>query len=178
MEPSDGEIIAGVLDGERQRFAVLVERHGGALLSWLARRVSGADEARELYQETWVRAYQGLARLEDPGRLRGWLLGIAAHVLGKRRRRRGTLRFEPLGAHEPTQAPAPAPIERAELFERVRDAVAGLPPRQREVFELRALAGLEHRDVAERLGIREDNARANYYQAVRKLRALLGDELT
>ncbi len=178
MEPSDGEIIAGVLDGERQRFALLVERHGSALLCWLRARARSAEEAGELFQDTWVRAYQGLGRLQDPSRLRAWLLGIAAHTLHKRRRRAGTLEFEPLGTLEPAARADPVHLEEAETAGRVRAAIAGLPPRQREVFELRALIGLDHGEIADRLGIREDNARANYYQAVRKLRSVLGDELT
>ncbi len=176
MEPSDGEIIAGVLDGERQSFALLVERHGSALLAWIRSRARGAEEARELFQDTWMRAYQGLGHLRDPSRLRGWLLGIAANALHKRRRRAGALAFEPLGAFEPQARVDPLQLEQSESAGRVRAAVAGLPPRQREVFELRALVGLDHGEIAERLGIREDNARANYYQAVRRLRAVLGDE--
>lgn len=178
MESSDGEIIERVLGGEPGCFDLLVDRHGAALLGWLGRRCSGREEARELYQETWVRAYEGLARLEDPGRLRAWLLGIAYNLVGKRLRRAGALGFEPLGEREPHAAEVRDPLERAELGTRIQAAVERLPERQREVFELRALVGLDHAAVAERLGIREDNARANYYQAVRRLRSELGDELT
>lgn len=175
-DAGDDELIDRVLAGEGAAFAPLVERHGPALLGWIARRARGAAEAADLYQETWLRAFRGLGRLEEPGRLRAWLLGIAFHTLDKHRRERARHPAEPLGAHQPPSADVPAPLEGREFEQRVRAAVERLPPRQREVFELRALVGLDHAAIAERLGIREDNARANYHQALRKLRAELGDE--
>lgn len=175
-ELGDAELVERVLAGERAPFALLVERHGPVLLGWIARRVRGAAEAADLYQETWLAAFRGLERLERPERLRAWLLGIAFHVLDKQRRARARRPAEPLGAREPPVEPQPAPLEGRELAARVRAALERLPPRQREVFELRALVGLDHAAIGERLGIREDNSRANYHQALRKLRAELEDE--
>ena len=180
MEPTDADLVAGVLAGDRDLFGTLVERHGRVLLGYLQRRARGPDQARELFQETWVRAYEGLGRLKDGQALRPWLIAIASNTLIKRLRRAEPLSLEELGPSVlgPSAAPGPGEgVEREELRARIEREVAGLPGRQREVFELRALSGLSHADVAALLGIREDAARANYYQAVRKLRARLEDEL-
>ncbi|HVS19491.1 MAG TPA: RNA polymerase sigma factor [Planctomycetota bacterium] len=174
--PGDGELIDRVLAGERAPFEQLVERHGPALLGWLARRARDDGEAVDLYQETWLCAWRGLGRLQEPGRLRAWLFGIAFHTLDKHRRGRARRPAEPLGEREPALEPGPTSLERDEFAGRVRAAIERLPPRQREVFELRALVGLDHAAIAARLGIREDNARANHHQALRKLRAELEDE--
>lgn len=175
-DADDGELIDRVLAGERAPFERLVERHGPALLGWLARRARDEGEAVDLYQETWLRAWRGLGRLHEPGRLRAWLLGIAFHTLDKHRRGAARRPAEPLGEREPAERPRASALEGAEFAARVRAAVERLPPRQREVFELRVVAGLDHAAIAERLGIREDNARANHHQALRKLRAELEDE--
>jgi RNA polymerase sigma-70 factor (ECF subfamily) len=174
-DAGDGELIDRVLAGDGAAFGPLVDRHGPALLAWLARRTRGAAEAADLYQETWLRAFRGLGRLEEPARLRAWLLGIAFHALDKHLRSRARRPAQPLGTLEPAREDEPAPLERGEFAARVRAAVGRLPPRQREVFELRALAGLDHAAIGRQLGIREDNARANYHQALRKLREELGD---
>jgi RNA polymerase sigma-70 factor (ECF subfamily) len=175
-EPGDGELIDAVLAGERAPFAVLVERHGPVLLGWIARRARDPAEAADVYQEAWLRAFRGLQRLERPERLRAWLLGIAFHALDKQRRALARRPAEPLGAREPPAEADPAPLEGREFAAAVRAALARLPPRQREVFELRALVGLDHAAIGARLGIREDNSRANYHQALRKLRAELEDQ--
>jgi RNA polymerase sigma-70 factor (ECF subfamily) len=172
---SDREIIAEVLAGDRERFGVLVERHGRALLGYLRRRVP-ADEAVELFQETVVRSFEGLAGLREPGRFRGWMITIAHNSLRKRLRR-----VEPLPLEAAGLALAPDEVgglERGEDRARIARAVAALPPRQREVFELRVAEELSHAEIAGLLDIREESSRANYYQAVRKLRAELEDELT
>jgi RNA polymerase sigma-70 factor (ECF subfamily) len=171
---TDSEIVARVLAGDRECFGELVERHGRALLGYLGRR-TGAEEARELFQETLVRAFEGLGGLRDPERVRGWMISIASNTLGKRRRRREPLPLEAAGTrHAPDETGAG--LEAAERRARIEHAVGGLPERQREVFELRALQELSYAEVADLLGIREDNARANFHQAVRKLREKLGDE--
>ena len=151
-----------------------MERHGRALLGYLARR-TGPDEARELFQETLVRAFEGLAGLRDPERLRGWMISIANNTLGKRLRRVEPLALEAAGSLRVLDE-AGRELEAAERRARIERAVADLPARQRQVFELRALQELSYSEIAGLLDIREDNARANFHQAVRKLRQQLEDE--
>jgi RNA polymerase sigma-70 factor (ECF subfamily) len=176
LEPTDAQLIEAVLAGDRTRFTELVERHGRVLLAFLARRSRDFEEAREVYQETWVRAFEGLGSLRERNGCRAWLLGIGARILGKRRGRIVPLEALELAADVADQRPSPREeLERGDLAARVREELARLPPRQRAVFELRALRELEYADVARLLGITIDNARANYYQAALKLRAALGE---
>lgn len=173
MEPSDAEIIADVLAGNRARFSVLVERHGRELLGFLARRTRGSDEARELFQETWVRAFESLAQLRDLAAVRGWLIGIASNTLRKSRRRSAP---EPLAEAELAAAREPDALEGSDRATRIARAVGRLPERQREVFELRAVHELAHEEIAQRLGISAEASRANFYQAARRLRVELEGE--
>ena len=177
----DRLVIAAVLAGDRERFGELVESHKAAVWGVIARFLSNPDDAREVFQETWLRALERLQSLRDPDRMRSWLFSIALNQCRSRHRaqkhlrlpsRRGEAEAEPVADE---LGPAEALVRRDEeacLFE----AIAGLPTRQREVLELRLSGGLNHAEIAAVLGIREDNARANLYQAMRRLKAELRGE--
>ena len=174
---TDAETVAAVLAGDRGRFAELVERHGRPLFGWLARRTLDAEEARDVFQDTWVRAFEALADLRDPGRVRAWLFTIASNGMRSRGRRAASA-----PGVDPEQRPSDLaargevdPLEAGDLRDAQRRALARLTDRQREVFELRVGAGLAHAEIADLLGIREDNARAHYHHAVIRLRELLSN---
>jgi RNA polymerase sigma-70 factor (ECF subfamily) len=175
-EPSDAEIVQAVLAGDRERFGVLVDRHGRALFGFAIRRTAGRDEAREVFQETLVRAFERLASLRDAHQVRGWLFGIASRVL-LQRRRLGRAPERDASVHELAAPQRSDALERSETSARIARAVGELPERQREVFELRALHELSHAQIAELLGISEESSRASFYQAVKKLRERLGGDL-
>jgi RNA polymerase sigma-70 factor (ECF subfamily) len=173
---TDSRIVAAVLAGERARFGELVERHGGPVWSVITRSLKHGDDAREVFQETWLRALERLDTLREPERLRSWLLSIAMNQC-RSRYRRGTEQLAPELEQElvSTDAGPDAALERGDEVAKLHSAIARLPERQRQVIELRLSAGLGHREIAAALGIREDNARANLYQAMRRLKAELGE---
>ena len=139
------------------------------------------EDAREVFQETWLRAFERLESLREPRRLRSWLLSIALNLARQRLRRASP---EPLDEACPEAAGTPGGVrvgeelEREELLERTREEIEALPPRQREVVRLRIQQGLSHGEIAALLGIREENARANYYQGLRRLRERFRDHLS
>jgi RNA polymerase sigma-70 factor (ECF subfamily) len=138
------------------------------------------EDAREAFQETFLRAYERLGTLREAGRLRSWLLSIALNFARQRLREAGREAGEaPHGdagraGHAP---PASEPVERAELSARLRSEIDALPPRQREVVELRMNAELSHAEIGEVLGISEESSRASYYQAVRRLRSRMEEQI-
>jgi len=185
-EPAGGEdrsVIEAVLAGDRERFSELVERHSAAVFGVISRFLGNPDDAREVFQETWVRALERLASLKRPERLRSWLFSIALNQCRSRHRSKSagprlvSLSGRPADAEDfDPAATAPGPsevLEAADDQERLTRAIQTLPPRQREVLELRLTGGLNHTEIAAALGIREDNARANLYQAMRQLKALM-----
>lgn len=179
---SDADVVRRVLAGERELLELLVERHGAALYATLRARLNGAEEAREAFQEAWTLAFERLDSLRDPERFRAWLFSIALNEL-----RRGARRPEHVlptrdAPHEPqdlrdaAREPAELAGER-ELERRLAEAIAELPPRQREVFRLRVTGGLAHAEIAALLGISEENARVHHHLAVRRLRERLARSL-
>jgi RNA polymerase sigma-70 factor (ECF subfamily) len=155
------DVISGtVLDRERS-FGSLCLPYAKALHR-VALRLGGHDEAPDLVQETFLRAWESFARLRDPTRARPWLFQILRRLaLGRLRcghRRRVLMPTSPLGtdAIDSASAEQGSPLDRL-LTEatqtEVLHAVRRLPPHYAVVVEQRDLVGLRYRDVAENLAI-------------------------
>lgn len=171
----DRALISRVQAGERDAFRELLERHTPPLLATL-RSAVGRDQAREILQETWLRAWEGLGNLRDPARLRSWLLSIALNqVRSGFRRPSDPTHVEPDTIARGEEEGADR-LGRLEDLARLRMALAELPPRQREVVDLRVNHELSHGEIADLLGISEEASRANHYQGLRRLRARLGED--
>ena len=155
-----------------QRVARLLALHGIELARHLRRLVRDDDAAQDLLQDTLLRAHRALTRLGSGANERAWLYRIATNAalnwLRDRARERRALEAH---AREPADADGDAGSgfdaeDRAALWQRV----AGLPQRQRVALTLRVADELEYPDIAARMGCTEAAARANVYQAVRRLR--------
>ena len=173
-EVGDSEAIARVLAGERDAFHVLLDRHSAALLATLRAALSNREDAREVLQETWLRAYRTLAHLPEPARLRAWLLSIALNLVRARHRRGAERALEDGEVPEPAASSGAAEqLGEHEELERLRARVAELPTRQREVVDLRVNHELSHAEIAALLGITEEASRASYYQGLQRLKEAL-----
>lgn len=170
MSASDEECIAAFLNGDERAFLALVDRYQRPLYGWLRRMTRDAQSAEDLFQEVFLKVFRSLPQLREPERFRIWLFRIAVHqarrFLG---RRRPTFSIE---ADEQAASRPEAPDD--DLLEALREAVDLLPERQREVVLLRTYRGLSYEEIARCLAVTEENARANYYQALKKLRASFG----
>lgn len=166
----DPELVARVLAGDSTAFDALLRRHAAPLLGTLRSFLGNREDVQEVFQETWLRAHQKLAGLRDPARLRAWLVSIALNLARARLRRP----VAEILAHEPEFAAAEeAGAERSDEVARLRQAMAALPRRQREVLDLRVNHALTHAEIAELLGISAESSRANFYQGLRRLKAVL-----
>lgn len=99
--------VARVLGGDVETFAELVARHRDRLLRYATRMLSDTDEAEDVTQETFVRAYRSLATCDDPSRFGGWIFSILVNrcrTEGARRARRESL-FVPLGERQRSGTP-------------------------------------------------------------------------
>lgn len=171
---SDADVVRRVLAGERELLELLVDRHGPALYATLRGRMRDVEDTREAFQETWRLAFERLGSLRDAQRFRAWLFAIALNEL--RRARRAEAAAPDPGALGGLQDPGREPdalAEDRELARRLAEAIAALPPRQRDVFRLRVTGGLAHAEIAALLGISEQNARVQHHLAVRRLRERL-----
>jgi RNA polymerase sigma-70 factor (ECF subfamily) len=176
LDSSDRKLVERARAGDQGGIDALLRRHGRPLWCTLCAALKNRQDAEEVFQETWLRAIQSLACLRDPGRLRAWLVSIGLNLARARQRRAALSAYEPVDegtAHLASEAGPEVELERKEELLRLRAALATLPPRQREVVDLRLNHGLDHADIARELGISAEASRANFYQALKNLRARL-----
>lgn len=150
-----------------------VEHYGRLVLKVAYKIVANADEAQEVFQETFLRFHTACVRGESIAHPKAWLCQVATNAAFKsRRRQQRELVCE--GGDTAVEADADKDAERHLLMDRVRDLAVELPERQRMVFSLRNFEGWPFAEIAARLGCSEESARASEYKALKKIRARLG----
>lgn len=172
------ELVAAAQGGDREAFDELV-RVTYAESYTLALRLTGNEEdARDVVQETYLRAYKGIGKFRGEAKVSTWLYRItancAANQLGNRRRHRhDELDDEGYYAdRSPTRDPV-AMAEAGNLRERLTDALAELPPTLRQVVVLRDVYDLAHDDIAKELGISTSAAKVRLHRARKVLKERL-----
>lgn len=169
------ELVAAARAGDDAAFDALV-RATYVDTYTLAHRLTGDDEdARDVTQETYLRAYRGLRRFRGDAQFTTWLYRITTNCATTHLGRRSRHRHEELHDDLPVDdlRPSSDPVARAEqgaLRERVGHALRALPPRLRAVVVLRDIYDLPHEAIAAELGISESAAKVRLHRARRKLR--------
>ncbi len=173
-EADDDTLVQASRAGNREAFDVLVQRHQ-RLVYQICYRFAGAHEdASDLAQDVFVRAYRGLSGFKGSAAFSTWLYRIAVNVCLNRAAVHTTARV-PL---DDSQADvgieaADATLLRAERAAEVRAAVAQLPPRQRATLILRVYHELPHAQVAAILGTSVGTAKGNLFHALANLKKRL-----
>ncbi len=181
---ADERDLKAFLTGERAAFNALVARHQPLVLSLVRRYARTPEDARDLAQRTFLRAFEAARRshrwhIHEDIPFRRWLVRVAVNLARNHLRDETRWTRAPLEALGTTGATEPAALEgleRAERELRVRRAVLHLPHRQREVLTLRIDAELPFAEIAAALGVTENAAKVSFHHAVRRLRALVGEE--
>jgi RNA polymerase sigma-70 factor (ECF subfamily) len=169
------------------RFETLIERYHDEIYRYLWRLLNGAGrtdsdlEAQDLSQEVFLRAYRAFGRLRRDSNHRAWLYKIATHCAytALKQGQRQDDHSGPFEVHETLAGAEPSPehqVDVDETLEMVRRAIAILPSKQRAAVVLRHVQGLDYAVIAQALDCSEDSARANVYQALRRLRRTLAGQ--
>jgi len=160
-----------------RRIALLLAKHGEELARHIRRIVRDDDTAQDLLQETMLRAWKAVGRLAAGSNERAWLYRIATNASLNHQRSRARERAA-LGRHaaeleatRETGEGAPDAADRAGLWAEV----ARLPERQRLALSLRVADELDYEEIAARIGGTVAAARANVYQATRRLKLKVRD---
>ena len=169
------ELVDAARDGDRAAFDELVRRTYVETYTLAYRLVGDEEDARDVVQEAYLRAFRSLARFRGDARFSTWLYRItancAATAVGRRRRHRHdelSDEFHPADVRtggDPEER-GEAVAVRAEL----ERALAALPPKLRAVVVLRDIYDLPHEAIAAELGISESAAKVRLHRARRRLR--------
>jgi RNA polymerase sigma-70 factor, ECF subfamily len=164
------------------RFENLIEQHHDEIFAYLwrllgkQRRRDGAMDVEDLVQEVFLRAYRNFAGLRPNSNHRAWLYKIATNCAYTRLRQIKTERDGVSSLKDSIKnfgsANGSAP-SRTDMEHRLRLLVNELPVKQKACVVLRYLQELAYPEIAEALGCSEESARANVYQAIRRLRRAL-----
>jgi RNA polymerase sigma-70 factor (ECF subfamily) len=177
--PSDEvELIAAAKGGDLHAFEELV-RASQAEVYTLAYRLTGNEEdARDVAQEAYLRAFRSLKRFRGDARFSTWMHRITANCALTFLAKRTKGRHEELSSDESVadDRPESSPETMAEaefMRDRLTDALSELPPRLRAVVVLRDVYDLPHEAIAAELGISQEAAKVRLHRARRKLRERL-----
>ena len=177
-ETNDGELVRAAAAGDRAAFEALVARHQRNVYRLCYRFVPNHEDASELAQDAFVRAYRSLGKFEGQAQFSTWLHRITVNVCLNRLALK-TPRPAPLKDVERTPGREERVDEamlRGERASKVRAAIARLPEKQRATLILRVYHDLPHEEIARALGSSVGAAKTNLFHALGNLRKLLAAE--
>ncbi len=166
----DAVLVRRFKDGDEGAFASLFKKYQLALYSICYRQTRNEEDAQELTQEIFIKVYRNLKKFKENSRFFTWLYRIAVNTCISFKRKS----HPEIGIRDIQ----PNPTERdISLKKAIDDALMKLPARQRMAFILRHYEGYKFDEIGQMMGISEGAAKANHFQAIRKLRILLKDWL-
>jgi RNA polymerase sigma-70 factor (ECF subfamily) len=174
-DADDRALVGLCLSGRRDAFDVIVERHRRQVYQLCYRHVGNHEDAADLAQDAFIRAFKGLKGFKGESSLATWLYRIAVNVCLNRLALK-TPRIEPLEPTERVDLRAERPdvaLLRGERAAEVRAAIRQLPPKQRATLILRVYHDLPHEEIAGILGSSVGAAKANLFHALANLKKLL-----
>jgi len=171
----DAELVKLAQAGRRDAFDAIVQRHQRRVYQLCYRFVGNHEDASDLAQDVFVRAFRALPRFKGDAAVGTWLHRIAVNVCLNRKAVK-VPRFAPIEQVEPvdvTSERADAAVLRGERAKQVRAAVARLPPKQRAALILRTYHDLPHDEIAKILGSSVGAVKANFFHALANLKRLM-----
>jgi RNA polymerase sigma-70 factor (ECF subfamily) len=180
VEPGrdDAALVTASRAGDRAAFDEIVERHRRAIYQVCFRFVNNHEDASDLAQETFVRAWKGLDNFKGEAALSTWLYRIAVNVCLNRVSAK-RIHVEPLESDRFIDPAAELPgtdLVRQERAAAVRRAIAELPEKQRATLILRTYHEMSHQEIADVLGSSVGAVKANFFHALANLKKILGSE--
>jgi RNA polymerase sigma-70 factor, ECF subfamily len=181
MEESDAVAVAKTQSGDMDAFQVLVERHSIRLFQVAYRMTGNEQDAEDVVQESFLRAYKQLDRFESRAGFATWLHRIAVNcaldLLRKRKRRDEQIEVvEPDALERDSTLSAPAPddqVFQVEVRQKVEAVMEQLTPMERTAFVLRHFEGKSIGEIGGVLGVGASATKQSVFRAVQKMRRAL-----
>jgi RNA polymerase sigma-70 factor (ECF subfamily) len=174
-------VLARARQGDSEAFRALVERHSRSVFRLAFRMTGNEQDAEDVVQEAFLRAFKQLGRFESRANFGTWLYRIVANcsvdLMRAKQSRHDMSRGESIdGAVEMPATDSAGPerlAQSAEIQRRVREALGGLSPLERAAFTLRHHEGRSIEEISRTLGLGTSAAKHSVFRAVKKLRIAL-----
>ena len=185
---SDLEMLRAVKAGDATAYRGLVEKYQGRMHSMVYGMTRNREDARDITQEAFVKAYNNLDSFRLDSSFYTWLYRIAMNLsidFLRRRQRQGTTSYdEAIAARDGDGAIAEIHhgddprrlLERKRLYERIMDAMEELPADQKQAILLRELEGLSYKEISDIMDIPEGTVMSRLFYARKKLQKVLSGE--
>jgi RNA polymerase sigma-70 factor, ECF subfamily len=185
MPGDDAVAVARARGGDSEAFRLLVERHSRNVYKVAYRVTGNPDDAEDVVQETFLKAYRQLDRFEERASFGTWLHRIAwncsVDLLRSRPKREQAEEadtLEQLGSTHATVTGSAAPsperlMASVQVSDRVKEAMGRLSPLERAAFVMRHYEGRSIEEISQALEIRANAAKHSIFRAVRKMRLAL-----
>jgi RNA polymerase sigma-70 factor (ECF subfamily) len=187
-QPTDEDLVAAVLEGDRERFGDLIERYQGRLVNYLFRLLRNADDAHDLAQEVLVKVYQVLDRYDPQYKFSTWLFRVAQNAaidqIRRRRLKVVSLRQEDdEGEGRDWDLPAPergpyGELRNQERGAAIQEAIESLPWEYRELILLRHFGELPYEEIAQLKGMPLGTVKNKLFRGRQMLKEKLQDFLS
>ena len=175
-------LVEACLASQPGAFDLIVERHRRSVYQLCYRFVGNHEDASDLAQDVFLRAFRGLRSFRGQSSLGTWLYRIGTNVCLNRMSVKTPLgrNTESIDDHQFADERAESASDgmlRTERAARVRAAIAQLPRKQRATLILRTYHEMSHQEIADVLDSSVGAVKANFFHALRSLKKLLGDEM-
>lgn len=172
---TDEELVKDFKRGDREAFSELVRRHSKPLTMTILRMVRDPEEAKDISQTAFLKAYEKLSGFMMASSFKTWLYRIAVNAAKDHLRTRKSRIYTELLEDLPQSGKSHSErLEQWDLQARVREVVQELPDKQRMTLQLRIYEEMDYKEISRILGGTEGAARVNFFQAVKVLREKLG----
>lgn len=184
--PTDADLVQRAQSGDRDAFRQLVERYQTKIAGLALGMLRNRDDALDIVQEAFTKAYQGLDRFQGNSSFYTWVYRIAMNLCIDQQRRDGRMTPVPLDSPDrPEESVLPVddgprpdqPFDRVrdtQIAKRMREAIADLTPEHRAVILLREVEGLSYEEISEALDVPKGTVMSRLHYARRQLQTKLG----
>jgi RNA polymerase sigma-70 factor (ECF subfamily) len=186
---NDTELVQSAQQGDMNAFEELVYRHDKEVFSIAARYVNSAEDAKDIYQEVFLRAYRGLSKFRFQSEFRTWLYRIATNVCLTHQDRRkknflllhdyehegDNIESSTLSASNDTSQSSDQHTLNSEISQRVQKALNELSPQQKLVFTLRHFEGYKLKEIAGMIKCSDGTVKKYLFTATQRMRRQLKD---
>ncbi|MGA2192463.1 MAG: RNA polymerase sigma factor [Nitrospirota bacterium] len=183
----EAALIGAAKRGDSEAFGVIVRRYMPRAIAFARQMTGNSDDAQDLAQDAFIRAYRGLGSFKGDSRFYTWFVKVLSNVCLDHLRKAALIKKvfffmapredegdeQDLIEESPDSNPASMPdsgLAQKELRAALKKALAALPDRQRAVFLLKHEEGLKLNQIAEALGISEGAVKSHLFRAVEALK--------
>jgi len=182
MRQSDEYLLELAVQGDAGCFGEVTQRWQRRIFAFIYRYVGSSEEARDLTQDTFTKAFQNLARLSDPSRFSSWLYTIALNECRMRFRRNKNVQHLSIEDESGVAlelvtdevSPEQGAVRLQEVV-RLRKALGHLPDEQRAVIVMKEYQGLKFQEIAEIVAVPLSTVKSRMYLGLKTLKRLMED---